>query len=239
MNLSLADALRAGFARLDSARSDDRPTIVDFSAVQGDLAAVRASIDALARLPNQLHADVLVSALIEETEPSEDVATATSELERRCECTIGEILEPLLACAPYEHQKSNDSSLGGVMAGIGLIVALAALVLTMAWRSPSPPSPGQASASTTSPTTTVPEPTTTVTTLDPALFTDPDRRLDINLTADGLVESRDPSSGRIIWQAGPYGDATAIRVDLNTVTVNRGRRGRMFINLIDGTLMPP
>ncbi|MFW2381113.1 MAG: hypothetical protein ACN4GZ_05085, partial [Acidimicrobiales bacterium] len=63
-----AEALRSGFEQLDHARAADGPRIIDFSAVEGDLDGIRAALDILADLPDELRGDVLVSALVGETE---------------------------------------------------------------------------------------------------------------------------------------------------------------------------
>ncbi len=95
---------------------------------------------------------------------------------------------------------------------------------------PSTTTGAPSTTSTTSPAQPDPDP--------PPTWVDPDRELEIFLTADDTLIRLEPWTRRVIWESRTFVDPEIVSVDPNSVTITSAGN-RLIVNLADGTLLPP
>jgi len=127
-----------------------------------------------------------------------------------------------------EPTRSHPGWLSAGALAAALLAGVAGAVLTSSPNNYSAPTPEP-----TPTTTTPPKPT-----LDPELFREPDRKIEISVTEDGTLIRHDPLTRRVVWESSPFEELKIVSIDPNTVTIE-SRGYRLFVSLTDGTLLPP
>ncbi len=214
-----ADVFRAGpeslelaIPQLDRKLGRNELSILDFTAIEGDVDAIRASLDTLARLA-----------------PDDRIGEMRSN---------PELMIPLRDSTPVPVNTRTDVAVprSAVAVAAVLLIAISVLGLANLARGPDP------QAATPPTTVALAPSSTTVGSTSPGLpprLTDPDRVVVVELTEDGVVVRRDPATGDLVWRSQRFSDPVGIRVDGDIVRVQRQTRRPSFLSLTDGTHLPP
>lgn len=115
-----------------------------------------------------------------------------------------------------------------VVAGAALIgLGVAALLLDTDGRAAAPV------VFETSTTTSIAAPPPTA-----ARFFEPGRLIDLTVTDEDTVVRTEPLTGERVWESQPFAEPLVVDINFDVITIESSGR-RLFLNLHDGTLLPP